>query len=92
MDFPADNRPLILDVCCVDDTPPFICGIYGPICLEDFIAMESELIEFIKDQPKPEGRHRVVVTFFSGQSGEEGRWEIPPHWEFDFTDYRKLST
>lgn len=65
------------------DHEPFICGAHGHITAEMVEEIEKDLREGIEDDlcDQGPGSYLFIVRHQEGQYGEEGRCELPPHFE-----------
>ena len=78
--FPSDRKKTIIEVFMQKGDPAFICGVNGHITTETMEAIEKDINEN-RDDDEKDGRYLYEITYIEAQTGDEGRIELPAHWD-----------
>ena len=78
----------------IGDHDPFVCGAEGHITAEMIEEIERDLREGVEDDQctRGAGSYLFDVTHQDGQYGDEGRCEIPPHFELALVAFEDITS
>jgi len=88
--FPSDAKCPVVEVFYQSGDDPFVCGAQGHVTPDVLEEIEKGLKDERDDGTfdKGDGSYLFRATHQEGQYGDEGRCEIPPHWELDFIAFK----